>query len=914
MSHLYRHQYSLSTVLEFFKKLFESEGFIAHGKSYLWNTDVLWLNVVGDGFIALAFYSIPFFLILIARRRKDLKFHWLFLMFGAFIFACGTTHLLAIYTIWTPVYRLEAFLKILTAIASVGTALQLAYLIPYILIIPSQKQLEDQNKVLQREIEDRKQIEARLKGSEAKFRDLFENASDLMQFVALDERLLTTNDAWMATMGYSKDELAGLKLPDFIHPEWLEQFRAIRKRVVAGEDVGYFETCYLTKDKTPVILEGNLSCAYDKGKPIYTRGIFKNVTQRKLDEQSLKEYNKKLERSEHQIQTIFDNAPDAIIVMDNSGIIVKWNAMATHMFGWNAEEVLNQPLHQFIIPGRYREAHQKGLDHFKKTGEGPVLNRTIEITGLCKEGKELDVELRIAPTSILDDLYFIGFIRDVSERKKAQEKIRLYYHMIDNASDAIFSTDLEHNITSWNRAAAKIYGFEESEAIGKNMMSLLKTHFSDEEFDKMVNTLRERGIWRGEVKQYTKEGNQITVLSSRATVLDNQMNITGYVIVNHDISDRIIAEEKLRASESRFFGILDLAHDAIISFNEQNLITLFNQGAEKTFGYSTEEVIGLHISKLIPEYQSLTDSLQNGDNKHPYWIKEIQATKRNGNVFDVEATVSRLIEPDGITFTTILRDITERKAAEERLNNLNRALQHTNEHLKSFAYVASHDLREPLRKIQVFADRIEEREIDHLSESGKDYFDRMKSAARRMDTLIEDLLTYSRTSNMGESTSVDLGEIVRIVKSDLAVQIATSKAEIQSENLPVIFGIPVQLRQLFQNLLSNAIKFRKPGAAPRINITSEFVPRSEYDALGLNPGRDYVRIKVSDNGIGFDPVYANKIFELFQRLNPRRQYAGTGIGLSICKRVAENHGGFITAESKPGEGATFTVFIATIRL
>ena len=253
----------------------------------------------------------------------------------------------------------------------------------------------------------------------------------------------------------------------------------------------------------------------------------------------------------------------------------------------------------------------------------------------------------------------------------------------------------------------------------------------------------------------------------------------------------------------------------------------------------------------------------------------------------------------------------ELAAINEELEEANSQLNRSNDNLQKFAYVASHDLQEPLRKIQQFGDLLKNQYRDQLGEGGL-YLDRMQSAANRMSTLIKDLLNYSRLSSQRDSLQpVSLARVVAMVLSDLELVIADTGAHLEVGVLPTVTGDAVQLGQLFQNLLSNALKFHQPGVAPQISITVHTVMAQELPP-SLKPSRAsraYYRIDVADQGVGFNEKYIDRIFQVFQRLHGKSEFAGTGIGLAICERVVANHGGAITASSQPGQGATFSVYL-----
>jgi light-regulated signal transduction histidine kinase (bacteriophytochrome) len=265
-----------------------------------------------------------------------------------------------------------------------------------------------------------------------------------------------------------------------------------------------------------------------------------------------------------------------------------------------------------------------------------------------------------------------------------------------------------------------------------------------------------------------------------------------------------------------------------------------------------------------------------------------------------------------------IMDITEQKKAREELEKMvlartselltsNSALERSNHELEQFAYIASHDLQEPLRKIQTFADMVKEHL--HNSELTEKYFEKIDSSAKRMSRLINDVLNYSRLTKTGEQfLSTDLNKVMKDVLSDFELLIEQKQAVITFTDLPVIKGISLQLHQLFSNLLSNSLKFAE--TQPHIAISSKILtPREVQDYERLNKTGTYVQLVFKDNGIGFEQQFAEQIFIIFQRLNNQRTYSGTGIGLALCKKIVDHHEGIIKANSEPGQGATFTVIL-----
>lgn len=277
------------------------------------------------------------------------------------------------------------------------------------------------------------------------------------------------------------------------------------------------------------------------------------------------------------------------------------------------------------------------------------------------------------------------------------------------------------------------------------------------------------------------------------------------------------------------------------------------------------------------------------------WEGEVRNRAKDGTYYWVNTTIVPFLDEKGklYQYVSIRYEITQRKRAEEQLRVYADRLEQSNRELEDFASIAAHDLQEPLRKIQAFGDRLNVKFRTLLSEDGGDYLDRILSSAGRMRKLIDDLLTYSRVSTKGKAFEpTDLNQVVRDVLSDLELRIEQVKGKIEVSPLPTLDADPSQMRQLFQNLIANALKFHKPGTPPVVKISAAIHP---HDCT----------LSVKDNGIGFEEKYLDRIFTIFQRLHGKQEYEGTGVGLAVCRRIVERHGGSITAKSRPNEGATF---------
>src|SRR5580698_2854109 len=369
--------------------------------------------------------------------------------------------------------------------------------------------------------------------------------------------------------------------------------------------------------------------------------------------------------------------------------------------------------------------------------------------------------------------------------------------------------------------------------------------------------------------------------------------------------DRQSLEQRVHDSERHFKSWFEDAPVACHEVDRNGVILCVNQAECDLFGFSAEEMVGHPIwDFMAAEDREKTRAglLQRIADDKPLVPLEREYKRRDGSSVIMEIHQKRIHDLAGRAtgLRTFLLDITERKRAQMTLLEQADKLARSNAELEQFAYVASHDLQEPLRKIQAFGDRLKSKYEAGLGPEGLDYLSRMQNAAARMQVLIQDLLSLSRvTSNSKPFFSVDLGDVARTVVSDLEMRIQDAGGQVDIGALPVIFGDRGQMAQLFQNLIGNGIKFRKPGEKPVVKITSEI--------HALANGASGWQITVEDNGIGFDEKYRDRIFQIFQRLHGRSEYEGTGIGLAICRKIVDRHSGAIEANSLPGTGAKFII-------
>ncbi|MGN6507833.1 MAG: sensor histidine kinase [Chitinophaga sp.] len=520
-----------------------------------------------------------------------------------------------------------------------------------------------------------------------------------------------------------------------------------------------------------------------------------------------------------------------------------------------------------------------------------------------------------------------------------------YPEIIQLLPAAVYSTDAAGIILQYNAAAAALWGFTPEagktpwdanwKAYDRNGGSL------PAENTPMAVALREgRELYGEEMIVERADGSRRSVACFPRPVHDSHGTLTGTVNMLIDVTalphmdsalrrrmaDSIRESEQahnaelgrrndeLKSSEERYHKMIDEVEDyAILLLSRDGYVLNWNKGAEKIKGYKEEEIIGKHFSIFYqPEdrERQLPRKLMNAAATTGKAMQEGWRVRKDGTRFWGSIVITALHNNQGdiIGFSKVTRDLTDKKIAEDKIKKYAAELEFQNKELEQFAYAAAHDMKEPLRKIQFYNNFIEENTTG-LPEKVKDFLGRSISAAARMQRLIDDLLTYSKASSFSqERTLVDLNQIVNTVVLSYHDSVERTGAVIECGTLPVIRAIPFQFNQLFENLLGNSLKYRHPDRAPRIRVAARIVPGAELKDLKKVEGL-YHKITITDNGIGFDTEYSAKIFDLFHRLHDGGGYSGTGIGLAICKKIVQNHQGFITASSLPHKGAEFSVYL-----
>jgi len=657
--------------------------------------------------------------------------------------------------------------------------------------------------------------------------------------------------------------------------------------------------------------------------------------------------NKILE-SKTELQNLFKQAPVTIVVYKGVDHIVQVaNTAALEMWGKSENDVLNKPF--FEISPELKDSQGPLLAKVYQTGEPFFANEML--VQYNKKGSPYSGYFNFVYQPLRDSeneiTGIIGIGTEVTEavlnRQKIEASEKSFRLLADSMPQHIWTADSDGNLIYYNQSVFDYTGLSFPEIIKDGWKRFVHPDDLEKNIEKWNNAVatgkdyifeqrfrKYDGEYRWQLsraKPQRAEDGTIKMWVGTSTDIHEQVNFRAELEkeVKQRTAELVRLNESLKASEERYhLMVQEVQEYAILYINREGIVENWNAGAEKIKGYKAEEIIGKNFSNFYTDEDKkinlpqklLNRALQSGKAVQEGWRK-----KKNGKLFWASVLITAVHNDKGevIGFSKVTHDLTEKKNADDlmklksaELEQKNIELDKMNKELQSFAYISSHDLQEPLRKIQTFASRIVDKEKDNLSEQGNELFHRMQSSAERMQSLIDDLLAYSRTHTAEQSfKNVNLKTLIEDITQDLKEEIEQKKATIQTKNLCEIQVIPFQIQQVFYNLFGNSLKFSKPEQPLNITIECEIIKGNTLEIENIDANTTYCHIKFADNGIGFDQQYSAKIFKLFQRLFSRNEYNGTGIGLAIVKRIIDNHKGVITANGEEGKGATFDIYLPT---
>lgn len=647
-----------------------------------------------------------------------------------------------------------------------------------------------------------------------------------------------------------------------------------------------------------------------------------------------------LEASERQFRLLFEQAPIGMAIAAPDGHFLRVNQAYSDTVGYNMAELLQMNLADITHP----DDRETNIHLIQQLLAGEIPSFFLEKRYNHKTGETVYALLQVILERDADGrpIHLIGQVVDITDRKKAEEERRanqqLLQGLIENSTALIFVKDLDGRYVMVNTPFEKAIQRPRSQILGHTDHELLPHAIADKIRQNDLRVLARSAAMEFEENPSEKPGS-VTYLTVKFPLFDDAGHPYALAGISTDITrqkrtENLLRRQKVQLEALRQVGLeitaqLDLntllqsiiAHSVEILNGDRGALWLYQPDADvlkMVANYNGALPVGATVARgqdiigaiwetghplVVTNYREYPDHTPAfvaamGDASIVgvpiFWGSIVQGAisiaKNRPNAFtDADAELLTLLAAQAAIAL-------ENARLHENSQRHSHELARSNQDLQDFAYAASHDLQEPLRKIMTFGDRLQVRYADQLDERGLDYLQRMQQAATRMQTLIVDLLAYSRVSTQARPfTPVDLNAVLTAVLADLEMRLEETNATIQLDPLPTIDADPTQMAQLFLNLLSNALKFTAPDHPPVVHIYSQPADRNHYT------------IVVNDNGIGFEEKYLDRIFGVFQRLHGREEYSGTGVGLAICQKIVKRHNGHITARSQPGAGATFFV-------
>ena len=645
------------------------------------------------------------------------------------------------------------------------------------------------------------------------------------------------------------------------------------------------------------------------------------------------------EGSEGFQQKIADFYPGIIYIYDADQKKIRFvNKRVTDLLGYSDDDILqDNDLLKYVFEDDVPLV-QEELDKFNSLPDNDTYSynsRLIHKKGSWKYFRTQGTVLRRNDKGSPESLLLIA--QDLTEQLQTEEEAKAATALLNETEKLLqFGTwtwDVIKNRFEWSTGMYELLGYSEHQIpLADLSMKTFMEHMKSEEAEELETAVQQAYDTKsGFEKTFTvltrNNNEKIVTIRGKVITSSSNGNVTKIIGVTHDITEeRLLSREQQRLKESLAeYKQFMIEKERRLDFGSLELDMKtgklhWSDGMYLLFGYDPatdkprinldSDVYSPHMTQadLLEARTKLQEALKHSEN---YSIETAIKTKQGVDKrLETYGKIERDADGKPIKIVGITRDITRLKDYEKNLQQKIEELNRSNKELEEFAYIASHDLQEPLRKITAFSERLQERAASDLSQDAQIYLQRILAATQNMRMLIDNLLDFSRTSRHNDTLEkVDLNAVLKEVMTDLELKIEETGAVIRHSPLPSITSYHSQMKQLFSNLLTNAIKFRKPGQPPVIDISSKLASEQERSKHLLNGELKYYTIVVQDDGIGFEQEYALKIFQIFQRLHGKAEYPGSGIGLAICKKIVENHHGVIYAESNPGSGAVFSIIL-----
>jgi len=603
-----------------------------------------------------------------------------------------------------------------------------------------------------------------------------------------------------------------------------------------------------------------------------------DISEAKIAELEVKKKTHQIEDLLEEKNTILESIDDAFFAIDKDWIVTYWNNMAEKFMGKRRAEVLNKNIWEIYPEAVNSEAHKKYQEVFE-TNEAVH----FELYSIYLKNWS---DISIFPAGNGLSVY----VKDINERKKAELAAACALEekntILETIDDAFFAVDENWIVTYWNNRAESALKMPKNKILGQNLWSVYAHAVDSEMYRKYQEAMKTRNVVEFEFySEVVKAWLEISIYPAT----------NGLTVFIKDVSDRKKAEAAATQALEERNTILESIDDAFFAVDRNWIVTYWNNMAEQVLMTAKDDILNHGLWEVF--------SVSVGSESYKKYHEAVE-TGVAAHFEDYFPPLNKWYEisayPSVNGLSVYFKDITDRKLSETRLTELNESLQKhakelsiSNAELEQFAYVASHDLQEPLRMVTGFLTQIERKYDKILDDKGKQYIHFAVDGAKRMRQIILDLLEFSRVGQMHDNPEeVNVNNLINDILPLYRKQIEEKKARVEFDRLPTIQTYKVPIRQVFQNLISNSLKYQKSGKSALINISCDET-------------EEYWKFSVSDNGIGIDPEYFGKIFIIFQRLHNKDEYSGTGMGLAVTKKIIENLGGKIWVESEEGKGSTF---------
>jgi len=735
-------------------------------------------------------------------------------------------------------------------------------------------------------------------------KNILDNAPDMI--LVLDARFKITyaNNTLIKFAGMNRDEVNGKGLLDVVKETGILNSGSVE--ILSNRMKEWLQTGKPISDVELNVVDDNgeeLTLSYStsviKGEDEGTIGevvIIRDITEPTKIREEIKE-------SEEKYSSLVELSPDAILLI-REGKIVFCNSQYYRMLGIEGYDVIGKSVFE-LLTGNMKDAlsimtkdeRRMVLKNLTDAARGDVEPHTYQIPMKKASGEIICIELYVAPTTYKKKTAEMILARDITEHKRAEEIVKIerekYLDVIENIDEGLYNMDLKGRVNFINpKVAEKITGYDIEEIDGKSLAMLAPK----EEMPVAVSAIQKvlgGGVLRNfETVIKKKDDTWIPILMSLTPKVKDGEIYEIFGIVN-DISEKKNAEEEVRVVQERYKTVVENIGEGLFIVDATGVINYVNPEAERVTGYKTDDLIGLNFTNLLSKdaQNAILPSLNkliNGESLHNL---EIKFLRKDGEEIFIAITISPNVKKGKITeITGVIMDITERKKSEAALNNTLSDLERTNRELEQFAYVASHDLQEPLRMVGSYVQLLSRRYKGELDSDADEFIEYAVDGARRMQNMINDLLTYSRVETRGSPFErTDCEGVIKNVIIDISLLIEENDASITHDHMPTVLADEVQLIQLFNNLIGNAIKYRRD-EQPKIHISVE------------NSSDEWI-FSVQDNGIGIDQTHKDNIFKVFGRMDKKQ--SGTGIGLAVCMKIVQRHGGRMWVESELNKGSVF---------